>query len=166
MYGLPPSPAHSQVGNDFLPPLPTLDIAEGALNSLFEIYKEELPNMGGYLTNEGVFDAARLNRILTRLAALEEAVLADRCGACRRVPSVPAACFSVSCHASRYSGPDTSHLPPRTARAMPQKPLNGRASAKNAMHAGMEETRGAAPPSSTRATPLTRCGGCEHLYLS
>ena len=67
------------MGNDFLPPLPTLDIAEGALNSLFEIYKEELPTMGGYITYEGAFDAARLERILTRLAALEESVLAQRC---------------------------------------------------------------------------------------
>ena len=67
-----------------MPPLPTLDIAEGALNSLFDIYKEELPGMGGYLTNEGVFDAARLERILSRLAALEEGVLSQRC--------VPRAC--------------------------------------------------------------------------
>jgi 5'-3' exonuclease len=35
--------------------------------------------MGGYLTDEGVFDAARLERILARLAALEEGVLAERC---------------------------------------------------------------------------------------
>jgi 5'-3' exonuclease len=70
------------VGNDFLPPLPTLDIAEGALNSLFDIYKEELPAMGGYLTNEGVFDATRLERILARLAALEEGVLEQRCVRC------------------------------------------------------------------------------------
>ena len=66
------------VGNDFLPPLPTLDIAEGALNSLFTIYKEELPAMGGYLTNAGVFDAARLERILSRVAALEAQVLMER----------------------------------------------------------------------------------------
>ena len=42
--------------------------------------------MGGYLTSEGVFDAARLDRILSRLAALEEGVLSQRCvralGAC------------------------------------------------------------------------------------
>ena len=67
------------MGNDFLPPLPTLDIAEGALNSLFDIYKEELPTLGGYITYEGVFDPVRLERILTRLAALEESVLAQRC---------------------------------------------------------------------------------------
>lgn len=41
------------VGNDFLPPLPTLDIAEGALNNLISCYKELLPVMGGYLTCAG-----------------------------------------------------------------------------------------------------------------
>ena len=66
------------VGNDFLPPLPTLDIAEGALNSLFTIYKEELPLMGGYLTHAGTFEAARLERILSRVAALEADVLMER----------------------------------------------------------------------------------------
>ena len=66
------------VGNDFLPPLPTLDIAEGALNSLFSIYKEELLQMGGYLTNAGTFDPARLERILARVASLEADVLMER----------------------------------------------------------------------------------------
>jgi len=66
------------VGNDFLPPLPTLDIAEGALNSLFSIYKEELPRLGGYLTHQGEFDPGRLQTILARVAALEAGVLAER----------------------------------------------------------------------------------------
>lgn len=42
------------VGNDFLPSLPTLDISEGALNNLIEIYKEMLPEFG-YLTEKGSF---------------------------------------------------------------------------------------------------------------
>ena len=66
------------VGNDFLPSLPTLDIAEGALNTLFEVYKEELPGMGGYLTHAGTYDPARLRTILSRLGAVEETVLAAR----------------------------------------------------------------------------------------
>ncbi len=41
------------VGNDFLPPLPTLDISEGALNTLIELYKELLPKLGGYITHAG-----------------------------------------------------------------------------------------------------------------
>ena len=66
------------VGNDFLPPLPTLDIAEGALNNLFDIYRQELPTLGGYLTHEGSFDAARAERVLARLALLEGDVLLER----------------------------------------------------------------------------------------
>jgi 5'-3' exoribonuclease 1 len=38
------------VGNDFLPNMPHLDIADGALNSMISIYKEMLPSLGGYMT--------------------------------------------------------------------------------------------------------------------
>lgn len=34
--------------------LPTLDIAEGALNKLIDTYKKLLPQLGGYLTHAGV----------------------------------------------------------------------------------------------------------------
>jgi 5'-3' exonuclease len=35
------------VGNDFLPHLPHLHINKGALSELYEIYKKELPGLGG-----------------------------------------------------------------------------------------------------------------------
>jgi 5'-3' exonuclease len=41
------------VGNDFLPHLPSLDIREGALDSLVEIWKQAMPMMGGYVTEDG-----------------------------------------------------------------------------------------------------------------
>jgi hypothetical protein len=41
------------VGNDFIPHLPTLDIGESGLNTLFKFYREELPHMGGYITEGG-----------------------------------------------------------------------------------------------------------------
>ena len=66
------------VGNDFLPPLPTLDINEGALDSMFAIYKRILPKIGGYLTRAGALDRGRLGALLGELAALEGSTLAAR----------------------------------------------------------------------------------------
>ena len=69
------------VGNDFLPPLPTLDIAEGALNKLFSTYRELLPTLGGYVTGDdggGTFDPKRLEKILVVVGELEADVLAER----------------------------------------------------------------------------------------
>ncbi|KDD72803.1 XRN 5'-3' exonuclease, partial [Helicosporidium sp. ATCC 50920] len=66
------------VGNDFLPPLPTLDIAEGSLDKLFELYKALLPEMGGYVSHGGHLHRGRLELLLSRLAASEAADLASR----------------------------------------------------------------------------------------
>ena len=69
------------VGNDFLPPLPTLDIAEGALNKLFATYRDLLPTLGGYVSGDdggGTFNPARLEKILTVMGEMEADVLAER----------------------------------------------------------------------------------------
>lgn len=58
--------------------LPTLDIAEGALDKLFAIYKELLPSMEGYLNHAGELHRGRLEMILHRLAALELDTLEQR----------------------------------------------------------------------------------------
>lgn len=63
------------VGNDFLPALPTVDIGEGSLDSLFSIYKELLPRMGGYLTFAGDLHRGRLELLLGKLAEMEADVL-------------------------------------------------------------------------------------------
>jgi 5'-3' exoribonuclease 1 len=47
------------VGNDFLPALPTLDIAEGALDTMFDTYKALLPTLGGFVTNAGQLNRTR-----------------------------------------------------------------------------------------------------------
>jgi 5'-3' exonuclease len=41
------------IGNDFLPSLSALDIAEGSLDKLIEFYKTCLPNMENYITHNG-----------------------------------------------------------------------------------------------------------------
>ena len=71
------------VGNDFLPHMPTLDIGEGGLDTLFAIYKEELPLMGGYIFDNREIHWKRLERITARMGALEEDVFADRQEAAR-----------------------------------------------------------------------------------
>lgn len=59
------------VGNDFLPNLAHLDIAEGAINIMFRIYKEMLPSWGGYLTQGHKLHPDRLESFLKRIAASE-----------------------------------------------------------------------------------------------
>jgi 5'-3' exoribonuclease 2 len=41
------------VGNDFLPHLPSLDIRDGALDFLIQVYKDVLPSLGDYVTSSG-----------------------------------------------------------------------------------------------------------------
>ena len=64
-------------GNDFLPHAPALDLREGALDLLLELYKEVAP-VSGYLTNAGAVlwegdtdQWGGLQPLLRRLAAGE-----------------------------------------------------------------------------------------------
>lgn len=41
------------IGNDFLPSLSALDISEGSLDQLIELYKQHLPEMKDYITEAG-----------------------------------------------------------------------------------------------------------------
>ena len=41
------------IGNDFLPNIPTVDISEGGIDTLFAIYGQVVPSLGGYLTDSG-----------------------------------------------------------------------------------------------------------------
>ena len=59
-------------------PPPPLDIAEGALNSLMDLYKQLLPQMGGYLTYAGELDRSRLEMLMARVGQLELDVLEER----------------------------------------------------------------------------------------
>jgi hypothetical protein len=66
------------VGNDFLPHLPSLEIREGAIDTLLKIWKDELPRMGGYLTNHGQLELSRAEIILLGLAKREDDIFRRR----------------------------------------------------------------------------------------
>ncbi|KAL4425618.1 hypothetical protein ABPG75_009634 [Micractinium tetrahymenae] len=66
------------VGNDFLPPLPTVDINEGSLDAMFALYKQLLPSLGGYLTHAGELNRGRLETFMRHLAEAEADVLQAR----------------------------------------------------------------------------------------
>ena len=66
------------VGNDFLPHLPSLEIREGAIDTLLRIWKAELPRMGGYLTNHGQVVMDRAEIILEGLARSENDIFRRR----------------------------------------------------------------------------------------
>ncbi|KAI1310009.1 exoribonuclease 1 [Xylaria venustula] len=59
------------VGNDFLPNLPYLHINEGALATMFRIYKQVLPQCEGYINEEGVINLPRLKLLLDELSKEE-----------------------------------------------------------------------------------------------
>ena len=66
------------VGNDFLPHLPSLEIREGAIDTLLRIWRNELPRMGGYITNHGQLEMSRAQIILEGLARREDDIFRRR----------------------------------------------------------------------------------------
>ena len=63
--------------------LPTLDVNEGALDTIFSIYKQLLPEMGGYLIHDGRLQHQRLEILLAKLAELEQETLEQRACFCK-----------------------------------------------------------------------------------
>jgi 5'-3' exoribonuclease 2 len=66
------------VGNDFLPHLPTLDIREGAVDYLMEVYKTDLANVGYLTSGSGDVDFTRVKRMLSRIGRKEDEVFQER----------------------------------------------------------------------------------------
>eukprot|EP00624_Nannochloropsis_granulata_P007519 evm.model.NODE_8251_length_22696_cov_22.787495.3 len=67
------------VGNDFLPHLPSLDIRDGAIDFLLNVYKRVLPAMGDYLTAPGgVVNLEKVDIILAEVGRVEDEVFRRR----------------------------------------------------------------------------------------
>jgi 5'-3' exoribonuclease 2 len=65
------------VGNDFLPHLPSLDIRDGALDFLFNVYKRVLPTFGDFITSHGgQVNLSHVDVILAEVGAIEDYVFA------------------------------------------------------------------------------------------
>lgn len=65
------------VGNDFLPHLPNLHIAQNALPTLYEAYIDVLPSLGGYLNESGILNLERFEKFLARLCQFEYGCFTD-----------------------------------------------------------------------------------------
>jgi len=59
------------VGNDFLPCMPHLDIADGSLNLMMNTYRDMLPSLGGYLTRRDSIHLPRVELFIQEIARRE-----------------------------------------------------------------------------------------------
>ncbi|GAA52094.1 5'-3' exoribonuclease 2 [Clonorchis sinensis] len=66
------------VGNDFLPHLPSLEIREGAIDRLIEIYKSAVQTTGGWLTHSGKVHMDRVQLIMVELGKMEDEIFKNR----------------------------------------------------------------------------------------
>lgn len=66
------------VGNDFLPSLSVLDIAEASVDTLFELYKDSLPEIKDYITENGLIYWDRAEYLIKALAKHELSILHSR----------------------------------------------------------------------------------------
>merc|ERR1719400_2984712 len=66
------------VGNDFLPHLPSLEIREGAIDRLVNLYKKSVYKTGGFLTDSGMVNPERVQLIMQDLGLMEDSIFKDR----------------------------------------------------------------------------------------
>lgn len=63
------------VGNDFLPHLPSLEIREGAIDTLCDLYRKNFNSLGGWICDGGEVDLARTKAFCLKLGELEDELL-------------------------------------------------------------------------------------------
>lgn len=66
------------VGNDFLPHLPSLEIREGAIDRLVNLYKKTVYKTNGWLTNSGEVYLDRVQLIMADLGDVEDEIFKKR----------------------------------------------------------------------------------------
>ncbi|CAH0400654.1 unnamed protein product [Chilo suppressalis] len=66
------------VGNDFLPHLPSLEIREGAVDRLVNLYKKCVYKTGGWITDSGDVRLDRVQMIMTELGHVEDEIFRRR----------------------------------------------------------------------------------------
>ncbi|KDR24133.1 5'-3' exoribonuclease 2-like protein [Zootermopsis nevadensis] len=66
------------VGNDFLPHLPSLEIREGAIDRLVNLYKRTVYKTGGFLTDSGNVNLERVQLIMSDLGDVEDEIFKKR----------------------------------------------------------------------------------------
>lgn len=59
------------VGNDFIPNLPNLHIANGALPILYSTYIKVLPSLGGYINEAGALNLSRFEKFMEALSQID-----------------------------------------------------------------------------------------------
>jgi 5'-3' exoribonuclease 2 len=66
------------VGNDFLPHLPSLEIREGAIDRLVNLYKDCVYKTKGWVTDSGFVNLERVQIILSQLGHAEDEIFKKR----------------------------------------------------------------------------------------
>ena len=66
------------VGNDFLPHLPSLEIREGAIDRLVNIYKKIIYKVGNYLTDSGKVNMEATAMVLNAIGEVEDEIFKAR----------------------------------------------------------------------------------------
>ena len=66
------------VGNDFLPHLPSMEIREGAIDTILDLYKTIFNELGGWMTKDGQVRIKAVQHMMRELGTLEDEVLRKR----------------------------------------------------------------------------------------